>query len=77
MIPAFLFTPIAKYLIIALVTLAVCGGLYWKIRSDGASDVVIQATSDALQRTQDAIRAGDSIDTSPDGLRKSDGYRRD
>jgi len=77
MIPPFLLTPIAKYLAIAVVVIVLGGGLYWKIRSDGASDVIVKGAVDVLKRTQDAIHAGDSVDVSPDGLRKSDGYRRD
>jgi high-affinity K+ transport system ATPase subunit B len=51
-------------------------GVYFKIRSDAIAEVEAKATADALRRTQDAIRAGDAIDVSPDGLLKSDGHRR-
>ena len=77
MIPPFLFTPLGKYLTIALAVLVIGGGLYWKVRSDGASDVIIRGTADVLKRTQDAIRAGNSVDTTDGGLRKPDGYNRD
>lgn len=77
MIPPFLLTPIGKYLMIAALALIVGAGLYFKIRSDGASDVVVKGTVDVLKRTQDAIRAGNSVDTTDGGLRKPDGYNRD
>lgn len=77
MIPPFLFTPFGKYLMIALAVLVFGGGLYWKVRSDGASDVIIKGTADVLKRTQNAIRAGNSVDTTDGGLRKPDGYNRD
>ena len=77
MIPPFLFTPIGKYLIIAIAAVVIGGGMYWKIRSDGASDVIVKGTADVLKRTQDAIRAGNSVDTTDGGLRKPDGYNRD
>jgi hypothetical protein len=77
MIPPFLLTPIGKYLIIAIAAAIVGGGLYLKVRSGGASDVIIKGTQDILKRTQDAIRAGNSVDTSDGGLRKPDSYNRD
>ena len=77
MIPPILLTPIGKYLIIAIAAVVVGGGLYLKVRSGGASDVIIKGTADVLKRTQDAIRAGNSVDTSDGGLRKPDGYNRD
>lgn len=77
MIPPFLFTPIGKYLVIVFMALLIGGGLYWKVRSDGASDVIVRGTADILKRTQDAIRAGNSVDTTDGGLRKPDGYNRD
>lgn len=77
MIPPFLFTPIGKYLAIAIAVIVLGGGMYWKIRSSGASDVIVSGTVDVLKRTQDAIRAGNSVDTTDGGLRKPDGYNRD
>lgn len=77
MIPPFLFTPLGKYLAIALAVIVLGGGLYWKVRSIGASDVIVKGTIDVLKRTQDAVRAGDAVDVSDDGLRKPDQYKRD
>ena len=72
-----IFTPLGRYLAIAMLGAAlVIGGIY-KIRSDAIAEVEAAATADALRRTQDAIRAGDNVDVTPDGLFKSDGHRRD
>ena len=62
---------------IAVAAVIVLSGVYFKIRADAIAEVEAQATADALRRTQDAIRNGDAVDTSPDGLLKSDGHRRD
>lgn len=72
-----LFTPVGRYLAIAVAAIVILSGVYFKIRSDAIAEVEAAAVADALRRTQDAIRAGDSVDTSPDSLLKSDGHRRD
>ena len=72
-----LFTPLGRYAIIGGLVIMTAFGVYMKIRSDAVAEIEAKATSDALRRTQDAIRAGDAVDTSPDGLLKSDGHRRD
>mgnify|MGYP006268417255 CR=1 FL=1 len=72
-----LFTPLGRYLTIAVAAVIVLSGVYFKIRADAIAEVEAQATADALRRTQDAIRNGDAVDTSPDGVLKSDGHRRD
>jgi len=72
-----LFTPVGRYLAMAFAAIVILSGIYFKIRSDAIAEVEAAATADALRRTQDAIRAGDSVDTSPDGLLKSDGHKRE
>lgn len=72
-----LFTPVGRYLVMAFAAIVILSSIYFKIRSDAISEVEAAAVADALRRTQDAIRAGDSVDTSPDSLLKSDGHRRD
>lgn len=72
-----LFTPIGRYLAAAVLIVVTLGGVYFKIRADAIAEVEAAATADVLRRTQNAVRAGDAIDTSPDGLLKSDGHRRD
>ena len=72
-----LFTPLGRYAIIGIVVFMALFGVYLKIRSDAVAEIEAKATSDVLRRTQDAIRAGDAVDTSPDRLLQSDGHRRD
>lgn len=76
MIP-FLFTPIGKYLTIAVAVIMVLGSVYVKIRSDAVSEIKSEATLDALERTQNAIRSGDNAAITPDRLLQDDGHRRD
>lgn len=71
-----LFTPIGRYISYAVIILIVLMGIYEKIRVDAIAEVEAAATADALRRTQNAIRSGDAVDVSPDGLLKSDGHRR-
>ena len=72
-----LFTPVGRYLAIAVAAMVVLGGVYFKIRADAIAEVEAVATADVLRRTQNAVTAGDAVDVSPDGLLKSDGHRRD
>jgi hypothetical protein len=60
----------------ALAILLISGGIYVKIRMDAEARIEAKGAKDSLTRTQDAVRAGDSVDVSPDGLRSDDGYRR-
>jgi hypothetical protein len=76
MIP-FLFTPIGKYLVFAGFAFMVLTAIYVKVRQDAANEIKAQATIDALERTQNAIRAGDNAAVSPDRLLQDDGNRRD
>jgi hypothetical protein len=71
-----LFTPIGRYAIIAVVVMMMLGGIYAKIRSDAIAEVEAAATSDALRRTENALRAGDSVDVSTGGLRQPDKFQR-
>jgi hypothetical protein len=77
MVFSLLFTPLGRYAIIGAIIVMALGGIYVKIRADAIAEVEAKATADALGRVQDAVRAGDAIDTSPDGLLKNDGHRRD
>ena len=72
-----LFTPLGRYLAIGMLVFGLTIGVVYKIRADAVAEVEAEATTDALRRTEDAIRAGDTVDTSPDSLLKSDGHRRD
>jgi high-affinity K+ transport system ATPase subunit B len=77
MVFSLLFTPIGRYAIIAAIVVLTLSGVYFKIRSDAIAEVEAKAVADVLRRTQDAVRAGDAVDVTPDGLLKSDGHRRD
>lgn len=72
-----LLSPIGRYLAAAVAIVVTLGGVYFKIRADAIAEVEAAATADILRRTQDAIRAGDAVDISPDRVRESDGHRRD
>ena len=72
-----LFTPVGRYLAMAVAVVVVFGGVYFKIRSDAIAEIEAKATADALRRVENAVRAGDAVDVTPDGLLKSDGHRRD
>lgn len=73
---AFLFSPIGRWLAGGVAILLILGGVYVKIRLDAERAIEARGSKEALSRTQDAVRAGDSVDVSPDGLRSDDGYRR-
>ena len=72
-----LFSPIGRYILIGGIVIVALGGVYVKIRSAAINELKAQATSDALNRTQDAIAAGDAAAVSPDRLLQNDGHRRD
>jgi len=72
-----LLTPVGRYVVFALAAVVLVFSTYMKIRSDAIAGVEAAATADALRRTENAITAGDAVDTSPDGLLKSDGHKRD
>lgn len=76
MIP-FLFTPIGRYITIAVVAFLVLAGIYVKIRAEAVADYKAEATQEVLERTQNAIRAGDGALISPDRLLQDDGHKRD
>lgn len=74
---ALLLSPLGRYLLIGGILVLAIGGWYLKVRSDAKAEVEAAAQADALRRTQDAIRAGDSIDVRPDRLREPDRNSRD
>ena len=74
---AFLFSPIGRYVAIGLVIFMAASGIYYKIRADAIAEIEAQATADAIRRMQNAVNAGDAINTSPDKLRESDRNARD
>lgn len=72
-----LFTPVGRYIGLAILLATILWGVYAKIRHDAIAEVEAAATADILRRTTDAVRAGDTVDLSPAGLRKSDHNARD
>ena len=74
---AFLLTPIGRYIAAGAVIIAVLFGVYLKIKSDAVAEMEAAAKADILRRTQNAVRAGDSVDNSDSGLLKPDRNRRD
>lgn len=75
---AFLFTPIGRYIAIALLILSVSGGIYLKIRSDAVQEMEAAANEEILRRTTNALRSSDSIASNPERVRELDkDYCRD
>ena len=70
-------TPIGRYIAIGVFVLVTLTTVYVKIRENAVAQVEAAALSDAMKRTQDAVRAGDAVDVSPDRLRNPDGHNRD
>lgn len=74
---ALLLSPLGRYLAIGGVIVMAIGGFYLKIRSDAKAEIEAAAQADVLRRTQDALRAGDTVDVHPDRLRQPDRNSRD
>ena len=72
-----LFNPWVRIAACLLASVGLVGYGIHKLKEQAKAEIEAAATADALRRTQNAIRAGDSVDTSPDGLLKSDGFKRD
>jgi Flp pilus assembly protein TadB len=74
---AWFLSPIGRYVGIFLVTIAILGGLYWKIRGDARSDAQLEIMHNTLERITNAIRRGDAVSTDPSKLHENDGHCRD
>ena len=72
-----LLTPIGRYIALGMLAIVLTSCVYFKIRADAIAEVEAAAMADAIKRTQNAIRAGDAADVSPERLLNSDGHRRD
>ena len=77
MILTFLFSPIGRWMAGVGAILLILGGFYVKVRLDAENRVEAKGNKESLTRTQDAVRAGDSVNVTTDGLRADDKYRRD
>ena len=73
---AFLFTPVGRYVAIGIIVFMAASGAYWKIRADAVAEIEAAAQADVLRRTQNALTAGDAVNTSIDKLREPDGNLR-
>jgi hypothetical protein len=73
----FMSTRLGQGLAAAAAVVVALLSVYTKARRDGRAAERSEAKSDALKRTQDAIRSGDRASVSPDRLRDDDGFRRD
>lgn len=72
-----LLSPLGRYLLLGVAIVMVALGIYGKIRADAVAEVEAAAVSDVLRRTENAVKAGDAVDVSADGVRRPDAYRRD
>ena len=77
MVFSLLFTPIGRYLAVGVTIIVILIGVYWKIKSDAIAEVEAAATTDAIRRMENAVRAGDNAGIGPDRLLQNDGHRRD
>ena len=77
MVFSLLFTPVGRYVAIGVAIFVILGGVYYKIRSDAIAEVEAAATTDAIRRMENAVRAGDNVGIGPDRLLQNDGHRRD
>jgi len=72
-----LFTPLGRYIGMAVAIVITLSAVYFKIRADAVAEIEAAATKDTLKRVENAVSAGDAVDVTPNGLLKSDGHKRD
>lgn len=72
-----LFHPWTKYVVLMMLAIGLTTYGIHSLKQEAVKEVEHKATVDALRRVENAVRSGDAVDVSPDGLRKSDGHRRD
>lgn len=77
MVFSLLFTPIGRYAAITVAALVILFGIYVKIQDDAVAQIEASATMDRLRRTENALRASDSLKLTPDRLREPDSNERD
>ena len=77
MVLSLLLTPVGRYIAGAVAALVILSGIYWKIRSDAISGVEVAAQADALRRTENALKAADSLNLTSERLRQHDSNQRD
>lgn len=72
-----LFTPLGRYAVLIVIGIMLCMYGIHRIKVAAVAEVEVKATEDVLRRTENAINAGDAVDTSPAGVRQPDANRRD
>jgi hypothetical protein len=73
----FLLSPVGRIISAIGGVLLAIATVYGKGRRDARQKMEAEANADALNRTQAAIRAGDSAAVDSTRLRDNDGHRRD
>jgi len=74
---SFVVSPIGRWVALAVILSGLAVAAVVKVRHDAIQAATQQATQDALERLQDAIRRGNAVDNSPDKLRQPDPNCRD
>lgn len=72
-----LFSPIGRYIAIAVAGITLIAGVYMKVKSDARSEFRNEITQDALKRVENAVRSGDNVNADPERLRDPDRACRD
>ncbi|KPK72592.1 MAG: hypothetical protein AMJ84_03845 [Acidithiobacillales bacterium SM23_46] len=70
-------SPIMRWAAAVLGLLAAILTIYGKGRRDAKQKIEAENNADVLNRTQNAIAAGDAVSRDPERLRENDGHRRD
>ena len=72
-----LFSPVGRVVVLLMLVVGLTTYGIHLIRQSAIQEIERKATEDALRRVENAVRAGDAVDTSPDRVRESDGHKRD
>lgn len=75
-----LFSPIGRWITLAVCLMVLCVGAYLKIQSDAVAQHKARQQVLELKRLQNALDADERarrLLADPDGLRANDGFRRD
>jgi len=70
-------SPIMRWVGAVLGVLGAIAVVYGRGRRDAKQKIEAENNADVLNRTQNAIAAGDSVSRDPSRLRENDGHRRD
>jgi hypothetical protein len=70
-------SPIMRWAGAVLGVLGAIAVVYGRGRRDAKQKIEAENNADVLNRTQNAIAAGDAVSRDPERLRENDGYRRD